>query len=155
MTIKMAILTAIQSTCVLYLLFAKPFEKVKDLMSECLSQSILAFFCWILIFFNREDHWNSIINWIFIGTLMTSSAISSFIAFTELIILIVKKIKKSCCGETKVEHFKNNRPTLVSHVGPDFANAISREFEAQKRLKEEEKSNQTGKETFTIFIEID
>ena len=144
----MAILTLIQSSSVLYLFFAKPFEKVKDFITEFLSQCIMAFFYWILIFFNKEDQSSPILNWIFMGTLMVSSAVSSLIAITELIILIVKKIKKSWCGETKVEHFRNNRPTVVSHVGPDFANAISREFEAQKKQREENKSNRTGKNNF-------
>ena len=148
LTIKMAILTLIQSSSVLYLFFAKPFEKVKDFITEFLSQCIMAFFYWILIFFNKEDQSSPILNWIFMGTLMVSSAVSSLIAITELIILIVKKIKKSWCGETKVEHFRNNRPTVVSHVGPDFANAISREFEAQKKQREENKSNRTGKNNF-------
>ena len=132
LTIKMVVLTPIQSACLLYLLFAKPFEEVKNLIIECLSQCILTFFCWILIFFNKKEQWSPTLSWILMGILMAFTTISTLIAISEFIILIVKKIKKSWCGETKVEHFRNNRPTVVSRVGPDFANAISREYEAQK-----------------------
>ena len=53
--------------------------------------------------------------------------------------MIIKKIKKWWSNE-KIENFKNNQDMTVSRNAPDFANAISREFEA-RITREEQKSS--------------
>ena len=141
---KMAILSVIQFLSLWYLLISRPYEKAKDLISEWLSQSVMTFFCWILIYFNTRSQWNSVINWIFMGTLMTSTAISTLIAFIDLLIIIVKKIRNSCWDD-KVRHFRANRPSEVSHIGPDFVNAILKESEAIRKSKEENKESLSSK----------
>ena len=87
-TILMVILSVIQSLSLLYLLIVRPNEKIKDLVSECMSQGIMTFFWWMLIYFNTKDQWNSVINWVFIGTLMASTVVSTLIAFIDLFIII-------------------------------------------------------------------
>ena len=83
--VKMSILTFIQTSHLVFLLVVRPYELVKDLILETMSQLIMVFFWGMLIHFNSEDKWNSTINWIFIGTLMWSSLISTLIAFIDLI----------------------------------------------------------------------
>ena len=151
LTIKMAILSAIQLLSLLYLLIIRPYEKVKDMISECLSQCIMTFFCWVSIYFNTKDQWNSVINWIFIGTLMASTIVTTLIAFIDFFIIIVKKIKNSWWNNNKVQQFRANRQTVVSQIGQDFANAISREYEAQMKSREENKTNRSGKLNFKIW----
>ena len=130
------------------MLIIRPYEKVKDMISEWMSQCIMTFFCWILTYFNTKDQWNSVINWIFIGTLMTSTVIATLIAFIDLFIIIVKKIKNSWWNNNKVQQFRTNRHTVVSNIGQDFGSAIPRKHEAQMKLGEENKTIRSGKSNF-------
>ena len=91
LTIKIAILSAIQLLSLLYILITRPYEGIKDLIAECMSQDVMTFFCWTMIYFNTKDQWSSALNWTFMGTLMGSTVVSTLIAFIDLFIFIVKK----------------------------------------------------------------
>ena len=86
------------------------------------------------------------------GTLMGSTVVSTLIAFIDLFIIIVKKVKNSCWNDNKVQQFRANHQEADSHVVRDYANAISREYEAQMKSKEENKTNRSG--NLNIKIEI-
>ena len=139
LTAKIVIITAIQASAMIYLLVARPYLLLKDLISECLSQFVVTLFSGLLIFYRTEDKWNSITNWLFIGIIMVSSLISTLVSLIDLIVLITRNIKKWWSNE-KIENFKNNQDMTVSRNAPDFANAISREFEAHI-AREEQKSS--------------
>ena len=139
LTAKIVVITAIQASAMIYLLIARPYLIFKDLISECLSQFVVTLFSGLLIFYRTKDKWSSITNWMFIGIIMTSSLISTLVSLIDLIVMITKKIKKWWSNE-KIENFKNNQDMTVSRNAPDFANAISREFEAHI-IREEQKSS--------------
>ena len=139
LTAKIVVITAIQASAMIYLLIARPYLIFKDLISECLSQFVVTLFSGLLIFYRTKDKWSSITNWMFIGIIMTSYLISTLVSLIDLIVMITKKIKKWWSNE-KIENFKNNQDMTVSRNAPDFANAISREFEAHI-IREEQKSS--------------
>ena len=115
LVIKMSILTFIQAINLVYLIAIRPYELIKDLILETMSQAIMTFFSWVLIYFNSVDKSTPLLNWIFIGTLMLSSVISTLISFIDLFITVKNKIKSCPVKNLKIfSHSSSKKPQALN-----------------------------------------
>ena len=114
--LKIWLISAIQALHLLYLLIVRPYKLVKDLMFECINQLIMTIFWWILIKFNTEMEANNAINWILIGTIISSTLVLSTISIIDLTKIIICKIKKSWSKENKIKNYRQNKSQIKQNL---------------------------------------
>ena len=131
----MSMFAFVQASTLLLLFVVRPYELTKDLLSELVGQIVMTFFSWMMIYYNYKNQWNNTLNWIFIGTFMVSSLISTLIAIIDLIILIKNKIKSAWwLNTTRVENYttRNNVISVVNEERKIQEQIENENFEEQK-----------------------
>ena len=116
LAIKMSIITFIQALNLVYLIAVRPYELIKDLILETMSQAIMTFFSWVLIYFNSVDKSTLFLNWLFIGTLMLSSLISTLISFIDFFITVKNKIKSCPFKNLKIFNHSSSKKPQASNA---------------------------------------
>ena len=111
-TLKIVTLSVLHSAVALYLLIVKPFEEVKNSIYKSMSQMVMAVFCIIWIYYNTEDRWNTVINWVCTSIIVITSFISSIISIVDLIKVIKLKIQL-CFRKRKINEIKENKIKLL------------------------------------------
>ena len=127
---KSGAFTIIQIWQLIYLLAARPFIKVKDMLIEVSNHFIYSALCSLLIYYNSESDWNSVIKWIFIFSIIAGSLICSIVLLVDFIITIIQKVMKWFSSsrvenyrQTKVQEVKSNE-IQRSQSNIDFSSNI-------------------------------
>ena len=91
---KLGTMTAIQFVIFLYLWLWRPYLTIKDLLLDIITQVLSGVWYAILIYYNTESRWNTIVNWTFVALIMGSSLIATIITIIDFIIIVKNKVKE-------------------------------------------------------------
>ena len=91
---KLGTMTVIQFFIFLYLWLWRPYLTIKDLLLEIITQVLSGVWYAILIYYNTESRWNTIVNWTFVALIMGSSLIATIITIIDFIIIVKNKVKE-------------------------------------------------------------
>jgi hypothetical protein len=90
---KTALFTALQFLFLWYLIAIRPFQSKKDMIIECTNQVILVVLSCLLIHFNKEPNWKSVVESIFIGMITLGVLVGIIVSIFDSIKTIFIKIK--------------------------------------------------------------
>ena len=139
LTLKMILLSLIQSGWTIFLLIIRPYQLQKDNICELINQLNVTFFSWMMIHYNTEESWNDVVNWISISILILCSLIIALILFIDLIIQTIKSIKKWWFKDNRLKNYRQTQNIPISRNEQDFSNVISNTNEMSS-AKEEQKN---------------
>ena len=119
-------MTAIQFIHLAYLLTVRPFEKVKNLIYEWISQIVIVLFSSILIKYGTKSEWNETINTALFAIVICATLLLTIMNIIDLFVTILKKIKSTSCKkrQIKTQHYNqaqvrpkvNKKPILDSQI---------------------------------------
>ena len=151
--IKMCFLAFINLISLLYLLIVRPYTNFKNLLLECLSQTLVSIFSWMLIYFATESKWNDIVTWIFIGLIMVSTLISMIISIIDLILNIRKLIQK-WYKPSKVSNDQENTKVEITQNN-SYISKMQSISNRMHQTREEYKIDLSESDPTTINIQLD
>ena len=123
---KLGTMTIIQIFIFLYLWLWRPYLTIKDLLLEIITQVLSGVWYAILIYYNNETRWNTIVNWTFVALIMGSSLIATIITIIDFIIIVKNKVKERW-SKSRTSNYRSNTnnassPTQVQEIQPSSSN---------------------------------
>ena len=80
---KISIMVTIQSSLLLYILILRPFESIKDNISDIINEIFYLFYCVFLFYYNTEDRWNDTTTETYFWILMSNNFILILIVLSK------------------------------------------------------------------------
>ena len=137
LTAKLSILTAVQFIHLTCLLTVRPFEKVKNLIYEWVSQIVIVLFSSILIKYGTKSEWNETINTTLFAIVICATLLLTIMNIIDLIITIIKKVSSKFCKKKQAEVQHSSQAQVIPQVSKisildSQINDISKKIEESK-----------------------
>ena len=137
LTTKLSILMIIQFIHLAYLLVGRPFEKIKNLIYEWISQILVVLFSSILIKYGTKSEWNEAIDAILFAIVICATSLLTIMNIIDLIITIIKKIKSTFCKNRQAESQYYNQAQVWPQVSKKTYFRLSDKWFIQKNRRKQ------------------
>lgn len=93
--VKLTVYTSIQVAMLWYVIIVRPFEEIKDQITEIVNEIIYLFLVCFLFVFNKKGDWDKFSEQIFIWTIIGNNILLIVIALFALVISVIQKFRKT------------------------------------------------------------